>query len=1156
MPASHFYLASPPARSSSSLSTTATSVAMMTEEQKEDALCPSIRPATQPPTKFPSRHGSMGLVQISSVSSMNRPDFSPGAASPIQPTINEECATVLSSKPVPRDDDADGEMQSRRRSPFPTIKETVQLPTAPLVTPPKSDEENGSVVVPLVSGISQPPLVSASNDNCDTTSKTLKSPKTKQTKKKLKSLKGTKSPKKNGSTKKKATAAGGVNSESPLVASEGDEKIKSPKTPRQRKKKASTAGKSPRKKSPTNSQPKKCPNNTTGTGKRKAKKRIPLDPVKIQSKLDKVETLMSKMVKKQGDEEAFRSERFEVLLERQEKYQRQLKRCQAKDATVEIKPPKKSFSVLLQRYRTAKAKKKESTTSTATTAGSTTTTDDNHDTDPNNDLINDDTVHAGNNRRSLAITKMKSSRGMHEASFRTTTAPAPLPKGSDALKSFRGGMKNMFTRRSSRTLKPKRSDKVAAPRLKELEGLYRPKVFDKTPEDIAIIKQVLARNFVFKKVKDLALEQLLRAFEPLDSYQKGDIIIEREQIGNYFYILGPHGRVEFEDADGNKTKEADQPGTAFGVLAVLYRNPSRVTVRVSSETSRIYRVDQVTFRYILQSRSKAKALAMQAVTKVKAVNRLLSLLDTAATERRLKSKQLSLVISDDEKEETLQELNEEEEAEEEDESINSEEEDEPEQQEQEEADSKLAPLSKRQESLLPYDEERRELVKEDHETSPKNDEPEPGDEAVPVAPAVTTAAAATTTCSDEKEPQETSDSEMAGIDPSSPIKIITNFDESVRSDLGFDESTDDLSLALDDISASGFDDYLETPDAEYSKFIKELDESRTSLKKTIIGNGRDMGGKDVNVDMFHKMSVLGEGQFGEVWLVQPKVKEIGEKMFALKIQSKEDMTAHSAEYSVEEAIRRECRVLDHLCHPFIVDFVHSFEDPDNIYLIMSLIRGVELWNCIHREQDDGRWTSGLQEDHCKFYALLIADTLNYMHRQKFCHRDIKPENVMIDHTGYPVLVDFGFAKELPSENGKTFTMCGTPKYTAPEVIANEGHGCPVDHWALGIVIYEMMSGENPFWYEGITDLQLLEDIVNAAPYPIQCDEGECSDVCLDLISQLLDKDPENRLMGNNVTSHPWFDSIDLNKARRMEVRAPWAPDCSAGLMPNSPVVFS
>ena len=72
---------------------------------------------------------------------------------------------------------------------------------------------------------------------------------------------------------------------------------------------------------------------------------------------------------------------------------------------------------------------------------------------------------------------------------------------------------------------------------------------------------------------------------------------------------------------------------------------------------------------------------------------------------------------------------------------------------------------------------------------------------------------------------------------------------------------------------------------------------------------------------------------------------------------------------------------------------------------------------------------------------------------------MKPENCLIDSKGYTKLVDFGFAKVL---KGKTYTLCGTPEYLAPEIVLGRGHDKSVDYWAFGVLIYEMVTGYSPF----------------------------------------------------------------------------------------------
>ena len=83
-----------------------------------------------------------------------------------------------------------------------------------------------------------------------------------------------------------------------------------------------------------------------------------------------------------------------------------------------------------------------------------------------------------------------------------------------------------------------------------------------------------------------------------------------------------------------------------------------------------------------------------------------------------------------------------------------------------------------------------------------------------------------------------------------------------------------------------------------------------------------------------------------------------------------------------------------------------------------------------------------------------------MHLILLC-RDLKPENILLDISGYAVLTDFGFAKMIP-KGSKSFTMCGTPEYLAPEMILQTGHSHAVDWWSLGILIFEMVAGKPPF----------------------------------------------------------------------------------------------
>ena len=102
-----------------------------------------------------------------------------------------------------------------------------------------------------------------------------------------------------------------------------------------------------------------------------------------------------------------------------------------------------------------------------------------------------------------------------------------------------------------------------------------------------------------------------------------------------------------------------------------------------------------------------------------------------------------------------------------------------------------------------------------------------------------------------------------------------------------------------------------------------------------------------------------------------------------------------------------------------------------------------------------------------------------MHSKEVVYRDLKPENIMMGDDGYFKMIDFGFAKIVTK---RTFTICGTPEYIAPEILLNQGHGKPVDWWTLGILVYEMLAGFPPFQDED--PMNIYRKIINTKPkYP-------------------------------------------------------------------------
>lgn len=146
---------------------------------------------------------------------------------------------------------------------------------------------------------------------------------------------------------------------------------------------------------------------------------------------------------------------------------------------------------------------------------------------------------------------------------------------------------------------------------------------------------------------------------------------------------------------------------------------------------------------------------------------------------------------------------------------------------------------------------------------------------------------------------------------------------------------------------------------------------------------------------------------------------------------------------------------------------------------------------------------------------------------------------MVDRKGYPVLIDFGFCKYVPD---KTYTLCGTPGFLAPEIVMTRGHDGAADHWTLGILIYELVTGESPFFFEGMDQMSLFQAIVRE---DYDDPEGASKEVT-ELIRKLLVKDPTYRLGSlargeRDILEHAWFSELDLRAMQKRKVPAPWVP---------------
>ena len=271
--------------------------------------------------------------------------------------------------------------------------------------------------------------------------------------------------------------------------------------------------------------------------------------------------------------------------------------------------------------------------------------------------------------------------------------------------------------------------------------------------------------------------------------------------------------------------------------------------------------------------------------------------------------------------------------------------------------------------------------------------------------------------------------------------------------------------------------------------------------------------------------VIGFGQFGKVHIVQHKYTRV---VYAMKKMSKMRLCL----LGQEEHVCNEESLLRAVDSPFCVRHLKSFQDDCYLYLMLEFVQGGELFRLLDM---DGQFPM----ERAKFYAANIVLALQALHEKGIVYRDLKPENILLDKNGYLKLTDFGFAKQVGME--RTFTVCGTLDYHAPEVIKRAGHGLQVDFWALGVLIYELIVGVTPFSGSGINDPEEIFPLILSGEIAIP---SFVDSTAADLISKLLNREPSARLGCGGIQeimNHPWFSDIDFDRMANRLVTAPFQP---------------
>lgn len=207
-----------------------------------------------------------------------------------------------------------------------------------------------------------------------------------------------------------------------------------------------------------------------------------------------------------------------------------------------------------------------------------------------------------------------------------------------------------------------------------------------------------------------------------------------------------------------------------------------------------------------------------------------------------------------------------------------------------------------------------------------------------------------------------------------------------------------------------------------------------------------------SLDQYAIGKQIGQGAYASVKLVQNKANN---QKYALKVYEKFRLT----DPMKRKAVQREIAVLKKVDHPSVIQLVELIDTAKQINLVTEYVQGISMHQFCKNINPQRR----VPEDQCRPIFRQIAEGMEYLHSQGVAHRDIKLDNLIIDEkTGAVKIIDFGFSVMCnPSQKLKIF--CGTPSYMAPELtMKREYDGKAVDMWALGVLLFVMITGAFPF----------------------------------------------------------------------------------------------
>ncbi|MCJ1393828.1 Serine/threonine kinase [Xylographa bjoerkii] len=310
----------------------------------------------------------------------------------------------------------------------------------------------------------------------------------------------------------------------------------------------------------------------------------------------------------------------------------------------------------------------------------------------------------------------------------------------------------------------------------------------------------------------------------------------------------------------------------------------------------------------------------------------------------------------------------------------------------------------------------------------------------------------------------------------------------------------------------------------------EAEEEQATLiaGQEIDGRDKDPRERRWAPESFDFVAVLGKGNSATIMLAETKATK---ELYAVKIQKKDLLVQNDEGGST----RTEKDIL--ICatskdYPFIVKLYATFQTETRLCFVLEYISGGDLMFHIQRK--------GVGPERSQFYAAEVCLALKFLHENGILYRDMKMDDILLATDGHIKLVDFGSCKKDIWYGSTTKTFCGSPDIIAPEVLLDRPYGRPIDWWAFGILIYQMIYQRSPF--PGEDEDEVYDAILHDEPiHPINSPKA-----AVDIMQKLLTRDPDLRLGSGpldaqEVMDHEYFKGINWEDLFHKRVPAPFIP---------------